>query len=156
MRFAPRSCLILLFAALTLSACQTTGSKPQTAAPTVTTPAGPAAGTKAKANPAPAVRPQETALPPLPPINDDPGQLLGLDRGGLAALLGDPTLIRRENPAEIWQYVTADCVFDVVLYANGRDYAVSYSEARDARAVVQAPRPCLNSLLRARQTAPVS
>lgn len=150
MRFAPRSSLILLLAAVTLGACQTTGSKPQTtAAPEPAAPAG-----EAKLIPEPA--PQEAALPPEPPINDDPGQLLGLDRSGLSALLGDPALIRREDPAEIWQYVTAGCVFDVVLYANGSGYAVSYSEARDASAAVQAPRPCLNRLLRARQATPVS
>ncbi len=154
MRPVSRSSLVLLLAALSLGACQTVNTKPQATAPT-----GLQAGSQASPAtvvPTPAPAPQQAALPPEPSINDDPDQLLGLDRGGLAALLGDPALIRREDPAEIWQYVTADCVFDVVLYANGRGYAVSYTEARDARAAVQAPRPCLNRLLRARHRAPVS
>jgi hypothetical protein len=96
------------------------------------------------------------AIPPQPVINDDPGQLLGLDRAGVTALLGEPSLVRRDDPAEIWQYVGSGCVFDVVLYARGQDYSVTYTEARDAAAALQAPRPCLNSLLRERQAAPVS
>lgn len=153
MHLTARSGLFLLFAAQALSACQTVSKQPQATAPVE----APPAETAVMPDPAPpAPAPQEAALPPAPPINDDPNQLLGLDRGGVTALLGSPDLIRRESPAEIWQYVTGDCVFDVVLYANGQGYAVSYTEARDATAAVQAPRPCLNSLLRARQSAPVS
>src|SRR3546814_11504520 len=100
--------------------------------------------------PAPAPR-----VAALPPVNDDPAQLLGLDRDGVSALLGTPDLIRREAPAEIWQYVGGNCVFDVVLYERGASYAVSYLEARDATAGVQPAQSCLNQLLRARQTAPV-
>jgi len=85
-----------------------------------------------------------------------PNQLMGLDRGGVSALLGEPDLVRREEPAEIWQYVTAGCVFDVVLYDAGSRYRVTYLEARDAAADRLAPRPCLNRLLRERQAAPVS
>ena len=149
MNRAARSSLALLLAALALSACQTGRQGAPTtsaAAPVppaaVVTPAAPA--------------PQLAVIPPQPAINDDPNQLMGLDRGGLAALLGSPDLVRREAPAEIWQYVTADCVFDVVLYARGQIYAVSYLEARDAAALPQPPRPCLNRLLRDRQAAPVS
>src|SRR3546814_12494713 len=67
--------------------------------------------------PAPAPR-----VAALPPVNDDPAQLLGLDRDGVSALLGTPDLIRREAPAEIWQYVGGNCVFDVVLYERGASY----------------------------------
>ena len=150
---ALRSGLVLILITLSLGACQTLRSEAPATGPrqaeTVAPEAPPAATVAAPA-------PQTAALPPEPPIDDDPDQLLGLDRGGLAALLGDPDLIRREAPAEIWQYVTGDCVFDVVLYARGQAYAVSYIEARDSAAAVQPPRPCLNRLLRARQKAPVS
>ena len=102
-----------------------------------------------------------SALPPEPEIqepsiNDDPGQLMGLDRGGLTALLGKPDLVRREQPAEIWQYLASDCVFDVVLYETGRQYRVTYLEARNAEADRLQARPCLNQILRARLDAPVS
>ncbi|MEQ8357409.1 MAG: hypothetical protein RH942_17880 [Kiloniellaceae bacterium] len=146
----PRSGAVLLLAAFTMSACQTLQSQTPAVTPAPAEAVTPAP--VADAEPAP----QTAALPPQQPINDDPVQLLGLNRSGVAALLGSPDLIRREAPAEIWQYVSKDCVFDVVLYARGQDYAVSYTEARDVSAAVQAPRPCLNRLLRSRQTAPVS
>lgn len=143
-----RSFIFLLCAGLALSACQT--GRP---AQPVTGPAEAAAVEAVPAAPAPAPAPQVAALPP---IDDDPRQLMGLDRDGLAAVLGAPALIRREAPAEIWQYLAEDCVFDVVLYEKNARYAVSYLEARDPAAAVQEPRPCLNRLLRARQAAPVS
>jgi hypothetical protein len=142
-----RSTCCLLAAGLALSACQTGRSAP----PVATAPQAAAAAPQPAPLPAPAPK-----VAALPPINDDPAQLMGLDRSGVNSLLGNPDLIRREAPAEIWQYVSGSCVFDVVLYARGQDYAVSYLEARDAKAAIQAPRPCLNSLLRARQAAPVS
>jgi hypothetical protein len=153
---ALRSTLLLAAAGLALSACQTgRGESPvttpaQAAAPAATAPAPALAMTPA---PEPIPQPQVAALPP---VNDDPAQLMGLDRDGVSALLGTPDLIRREAPAEIWQYVGGDCVFDVVLYERGARYAVSYLEARDNTAAIQPPRPCLNALLRARQAAPVS
>ncbi|WP_193366717.1 hypothetical protein [Pelagibius marinus] len=152
-----RSSAFLLITALAVSACQTARNEPpQTTATPSATPAPEPAATPASPM-APAPAPQVTLRAPEPPINDDPGQFMGLDRGGVAALLGDPALIRREEPAEIWQYVTSGCVVDVVLYAAGQRYAVSYLEARDeTSAAVQEVRPCLNKLLRARQSAPVS
>ena len=144
-----RSTLTLLGLALALSACQLNRSP----AP-VTTPAEATVTPAAKpAVTAPAAAPQVAALPP---VNDDPARLLGLDRDGVSALLGSPNLVRRDAPAEIWQYLGDDCVFDVVLYQRGSGYAVSYLEARDASAAVQPAQPCLNALLRARQSAPVS
>ncbi len=162
-----RTTLALLFAGLALAACQTTGTSPQSgASASQTGPTEPAAQgsevmtpsvVSSGAAPAPQPAPQVTARPPAPPpINDDPNQLMGLDRGGVSALLGEPDLVRRENPAEIWQYVTAGCVFDVVLYDSGTRYRVTYLEARDDAADRLAPRPCLNRLLRERQTAPIS
>jgi len=145
-----RSTLLLLAAGLALSACQTGRTPPPATTSAVS--AAPAQPAAAPAS-APARAPQQAALPP---IDDDPAQLMGLDRDGVGALLGTPNLVRREAPAEIWQYFAGDCVFDVVLYERGAGYAVSYLEARDTAAAVQPPRPCLGKLLRARQAVPVS
>jgi hypothetical protein len=141
-----RSTALLLVAAVALSACQIGRGEPPVATPAQAAAVTPAAPTPA----APAPR-----VAALPPINDDPAQLMGLDRGGVGALLGAPDLVRREAPAEIWQYVGGECVFEVVLYQRGADYAVSYLEARDASAAVRPAQPCLNQILRARQAAPV-
>lgn len=86
----------------------------------------------------------------LPPINDDPARLIGLGPDALTAMLGRPELIRREQPAEIWQYRAASCVFDVFLYDQAGSRRVTYLEARDNAARKAPPRPCLNALLRAR------
>lgn len=143
-----RSLLLLIAAGLALSACQTGRT-----APPATTASAATATVQPAAAPATAPAPQQAALPP---IDDDPAQLMGLDRQGVAGLLGTPDLVRREAPAEIWQYSAGDCVFDVVLYQRGADYTVSYLEARDGRAAIQPPQLCLAKLLRARQAVPVS
>lgn len=102
---------------------------------------------------------QETAVPKapaLPEIDDDPTQLLQMTKDDLNGLLGQPDLVRRETPAEIWQYRGQDCVLDLFLY-NEEDkpdspFKVVYSEARDLEAKKTDQRSCLNSLLRAQLT----
>jgi hypothetical protein len=100
-------------------------------------------------------RSETAALPPAPKIDDDPARLMGLDRAGLAKLLGDPELMRREPPAEIWQYRGGSCVFDVFLYEEAGRQRVTYLEARDGAAQRVGARGCLNELLRARLVKPL-
>ena len=93
---------------------------------------------------------------PEPIIDEDPEQLMGMDRQALTGLLGQPTLVRREAPAEIWQYSETDCVFDLFLYQAGDDARVVYMEARDRDARRAEARDCLNDILRARQVQPIT
>jgi hypothetical protein len=130
--------VVVLVAAL-LGACETSGSGPSE------TETGVADGGRASA--------EVAGLPPEPEIDDDPGQLLGLEPDALSVLLGRPELIRREDPAQVWQYRGADCVFDVVLYQDAGGSSVTYVEARDGDGDRTEPRPCLNQLLRARLAA---
>ena len=122
-----------------LGACETSGSGPSD------TETGGADGDRASA--------EVAALPPEPEIDDDPERLLGLRPDALSDLLGRPELIRREDPAQIWQYRGADCVFDVILYQDAGGSSVTYVEARDGDGDRTEPRPCLNQLLRARLAA---
>ncbi len=145
------ACLI----GLALGACEvgepiTPGSEP----PPEAAPAPTAAGAVPAPQPAPEV-PKTAALPSAPKIDDDPARLMGLDRAGLAKLLGDPELMRREPPAEIWQYRGGSCVFDVFLYEQAGQQRVTYLEARDAAARRVGARGCLNELLRARLAKPL-
>ncbi|WP_052742069.1 hypothetical protein [Kiloniella litopenaei] len=80
-------------------------------------------------------------------INDDPKQLLGIDTQALKELLGTPSLIRKESPAEIWQYNAKNCVLDLVLY----DAVTSYVEARDDQVRPMDNRACLRRLLLSKQ-----
>ena len=52
------------------------------------------------------------------PINDDPDQLMGLAPHAVNRLLGPPSLLRTELPAQVWQYTAANCVLDIYLYAE--------------------------------------
>jgi len=94
-------------------------------------------------------------------VDGDPDKLIGLDPGAIAMLLGEPELRRLERPAEVWQYRTDSCVFDIFLYRNEQGPRVVHYEARqrDAAAglgrapgasvpigAVSAPR-CLGTLL---------
>ena len=109
-------------------------------------------------DPEPAVAtpdPATAALPPEPVINDDPQQLMGIGPGALGAILGEPELIRREAPAEIWQYRNDGCVLDVFLYDTAGQREVTYVEARDGTAQRMDTRACLNTLLRARLVRPL-
>jgi hypothetical protein len=92
-------------------------------------------------------------LPPEPEVDDDPERLIGLGPNAVYELLGTPELVRRESPAQIWQYRGESCVFDVVLYDEPLGSEVTYVEARDGRGNVGETRACLNQLLRARLAA---
>ncbi len=50
----------------------------------------------------------------LPPAET----LMGLGASDVLARLGEPDLRRAEPPAELWQYRSADCVLEVILYAQ--------------------------------------
>lgn len=60
--------------------------------------------------------------------------VMGLDRSEVEQLLGRPGLVRRESPAEIWQYQTTSCVLDVFLYDEAEGPRVTYVEARSTGA----------------------
>ena len=96
------------------------------------------------------------ALPPTPAVDADPERLLGLAPGDLEGLLGRPELVRRESPAQVWQYRTGACVLDVVLYDVAVGRQVTYVEARDRGGARVETRPCLAEVLRAQLDTPTS
>ena len=59
-----------------------------------------------------------------------PTELVGLKKEGVQDLLGDPQLIRRDGPAEVWQYTASACILDLFLYEVGEKYRVEYMELR--------------------------
>jgi hypothetical protein len=60
-----------------------------------------------------------------------PDELMGRDSVGLLGALGEPTRVRKEAQAQIWQYDGGSCVVDVFLYPDCPTHRVSYVEARD-------------------------
>lgn len=62
----------------------------------------------------------------------DPNRLLGLRRDDVVALLGTPSLLRRDPPAELWLYEGRACTAHVFLYQTspGSAYEVRHVEAQ--------------------------
>jgi hypothetical protein len=93
----------------------------------------------------------QAAPPPPDPVHS--ASILGLDSGAVRKLLGEPGLIRREEPAEVWQYRTASCVLDVVLYGQASGPRVVYTEARTPTAEPTQADPCLSDVLTTKHSA---
>ena len=160
---SPLPALIALLAlALALAACAELGlppapePAPSRAAPepAVETPAiPPASPTKAPAEAEQAGPKAEEAAPrqaAKAPPSVKPEQIMGLTRNELLGLLGKPDFLRRDAPAEIWQYRGKKCILDVFLYDSGEYYRVLHFEVRDRTAESVSTGRCFTALLEAR------
>lgn len=77
--------------------------------------------------------------------------VVGLDRSEIEQLLGRLGPMRRESPAEIWQYQTTSRVLDVFLYDEAEGPRVTYVEARNTSAAEPiAADGCLQSVMNRR------
>ena len=89
-------------------------------------------------------------------VNDDPEQLMGLASQAVNRLLGPPSLLRTETPAEVWQYRAADCVLDIFLYAEEEQpdrSRVTYYEIRAADSAPSGARACFADIIESRNLA---
>lgn len=75
-----------------------------------------------------------------------PTSVLGLGPRDLEKLLGAPKLVRRDAPAEIWQYRSEACVLDVFLYQVAAGAEVKYAEARTIWAEPAKTDECVNAI----------
>lgn len=93
-----------------------------------------------------------------------PEELVGLRPDEVKRILGSPALVRRDRPAQIWQYRSPDCVLDLFLYpspaageaaraakstAGDTAEAVVYYELRARTAKEKADDSCFNALVAA-------
>ena len=100
--------------------------------------------------PKPAPTPQTTAVKPPPrnaAINDDPKQLYGFDSHRVTDLLGAASFVRRDGPAEVWQYRAKACVLDVYLYKEAGALTVAHVDLRKRQKATEPPRRCFRQLL---------
>ncbi len=95
--------------------------------------------------------PQISAARLPDPINDDPKQLFGLDAHEVADLLGPASFVRRDGPAEVWQYRAAACVLDIYLYTESAGLRVAHVDLRKRRKATQTPRRCFIAMLSAQK-----
>lgn len=75
-----------------------------------------------------------------------PSSVLGLDPRDLEKLLGMPKLVRRDAPAEVWQYRSEACVLDVFIYRVATGAQVKYAEARTIWAEPAKTDDCVNAI----------
>lgn len=134
--------LSLAAAALLLLAGCARAHQPVLESAAVVPPPAPAAPTPA--NPVSQPAPAAPALQLEKPKN--PEDVLGLAADALEKLFGEPELVRRDEPAEVWQYRSPSCVVDLYLYPEKSDYRVAYIEARDHSAARMTPGNCLETL----------
>jgi len=134
-----RALLPMLLSAFALGACAVPEGPKIAAAPT------PSAQVAVVTAPAP--RPKsEPARPRF-----ESRQLIGLTESDVANLLGQPTLLRRDPPAEVWQYARRDCVLFLFLYdAKGESgHKVNHVEMRSRGGADMSVEDCLAALVRA-------
>jgi hypothetical protein len=96
----------------------------------------------------PAVAHGDALMPIALRLSGDPKELLGLNHSALRRVLGRPAQVRHEVTAQVWQYVTGDCVVDLYLYNDDSGaLKVTYVEARSRTAEQTPTARCLKSLL---------
>jgi hypothetical protein len=144
---------------LTLSGCGTAPPpEPEpvarTTAPAITvTPLSPSlepATPEPPAREAPAEKQQAYAPQPTEPVDDNPDRLLKLTGMKVAALLGPANFVRRDGPAEVWQYRADNCVLDVFLYRQGSGLSVAHVDLRQRSGTSVPARQCFGELLASR------
>lgn len=118
--------------ALTLAACASGPAARSGAA------AAPSDRSGASASEAPA---ETAALPPAAPPTL--ARLKGLTAVELKTALGEPTLLRHDGAAQLWQYAGSGCVLHVFLYQDHGTFRVTYAEVRVDDPGVSNPPTCV-------------
>jgi hypothetical protein len=163
-RLPPAGRIALALTLLLVAACSGPQKPPARTSAAAAPPAATASGRDTSPRPAavPDAKPSDgnkiAALvppPPPPPLpNLSAGQFIGRGPDDLVELLGEPRLIRRDYPAEIWQYVRPGCVLLVFLYESTVEpQRVWYLEMHDGSVALAslstvAQRTCLQGFYR--------
>ncbi|MEX1034310.1 MAG: hypothetical protein WDZ54_00020 [Sneathiella sp.] len=58
--------------------------------------------------------PAVVAIPPRPLL--DPAVVVGKTTAEIGAALGDPNMLRKDSPAEVWQYLASGCALHLFFY----------------------------------------
>ena len=95
-----------------------------------------------------------SAQPAAPILSNDSAAFIGLGHVELSRTLGQPKQVRKDAPAEVWQYSGADCVVDFYLYDSNGHMEVAFVEARDVKAEAAPTERCVKSLLQSVSTGP--
>jgi len=100
----------------------------------------------------------ENSPPPVAPKKPrvllEPTVVLGKTTTEISTAFGDPTLLRQDAPAEVWQYLATDCALHLFFYPaqKGGDLVVSHIAINGRSAASQSDldrKKCFNDHLTA-------
>ena len=82
-------------------------------------------------------KPPSLVIPAAASLPGEALPLLGMDVPQVVRILGRPSQLRREAPAEVWQYANQRCLLYVFFYQRrgAQDWRVQYVEGRDRNTV---------------------
>lgn len=135
--------LLVLPLLLALAACNGAG---QTAA----------GGGPAVSRPGPGDEQQAMTTPRPGPGGLAPSALKGMSAAAAEYALGKPVFIRRDPPAEIWQYRVKACTLDLFLYDEKGRRSVAHYAVRTPGGAAVSDSACLDEVLARRDGIPVS
>jgi hypothetical protein len=76
----------------------------------------------------------------------------GYKAQSLVGLIGRPDFMRRDGPAQIWQYRSNACILDLFMYGATTDKKVKHAELRGSKIGKGPSRGCFAKLLQGRTT----
>lgn len=127
-----------LAVALAVASCAPPPPSSRPAAPSAAVPAAPGAP------PADPGKPASKSV--------DPPPLIGLASREVESLFGRPRFVRRDGPAQIWQYGTDACTVNLFFYREGPMLRVRHVEFRNRSADLATPGGCEGAVVSMVQT----
>ncbi|BAE52990.1 hypothetical protein [Paramagnetospirillum magneticum] len=95
-------------------------------------------------------------MAPPAPGSMAPSALQGMSAAAVEHALGKPAFVRRDPPAEIWQYRVKLCTLDLFLYEDNGRTAVAHYAVRTPGGNSVSDRGCLDEVLARRDGTPTS
>jgi hypothetical protein len=93
--------------------------------------------------------PEVIVIPEPPIIVPSQQSLMGTGPDSLTRIFGEPSFVRRDPPAQLWQYKTTACIMDLYLYENTSQlYALSHLEIRTTNFAYDNYEDCARQILR--------
>ncbi|ARJ66240.1 hypothetical protein WV31_11520 [Magnetospirillum sp. ME-1] len=99
---------------------------------------------------------QLALMSPPAPGTMAPAALKGMSAGAVQRALGRPGFVRRDPPAEIWQYRVKVCTLDLFLYEEKGRMVVAHYAVRAPNGGFMGDMACLDEVLARRDGAPTS
>ena len=137
--------LALVAPLVLLAACNGAGNSAATGGPVTGAPSSSAKSSE-----------QLALMPPPPPGGLAPSALKGMSGAQAEYSLGRPSFVRKDPPAEIWQYRVKACTLDLFLYEENGRLAIAHYAVRVPNGGTIADLACLDDVIARRDGTPTS